>query len=174
MNFASRAAVVRWIGGMLLLALAVPAWAQRQGNQGYGVMVGNPSGLSGKYWLDETFAMDGAVGVAQGEFDVHLTMLVHSFRWYDRMPGIKKSLNGLISRGELPFFFGVGPRLLFEDKEEFGIRVPVGLSYLPNESQWEIFGEIAPVIRLTPDGGVDGDFALGVRYYFEAIRPRSD
>ena len=40
---------------------------------------------------------------------------------------------------------------------------------MPTNTDWEFFGEFAPVLRVTPDVGINADFALGVRYYFRAI-----
>ena len=48
----------------------------------------------------------------------------------------------------------------------FGLRFQGGLSYLAPRAPVEVFGEVAPVLELTPD--VDGlvDGGVGVRYYF--------
>jgi hypothetical protein len=146
--------------------------AERKGDQGLGAMLGNPTGLTWKMWLDGPLAVDAAVGVQQGELDGHATLLWHGFDWLEKIfphsPAIKNSLQ----KSDIPIYVGIGPRILFEDKEEIGIRIPVGISVLPHNSKWEFFAEVAPVFRLTPDQGVDGDMALGVRYYFPAIRPR--
>jgi hypothetical protein len=164
---------LKFLAGLgLMLVLAAPAQAIRRGDQGYGVMVGNPSGVTGKFWVNETIAVDAAVGVARGEFDIHMDLLFHKFDWLPN-PG-SDAFSQAVARGELPFYFGAGPRLLFEHNEEFGIRFPVGLSYLPKESSWEGFVEVAPVMRATPDFGFNGDFAVGVRYYFQAIRARDN
>jgi len=157
---------------MVLYAFPAHLWAERSGDQGYGLMVGNPTGLSAKVWLNEEWGLDGAVGIARGEFDVHMTLLFHQFTWHQKWENKEAWIGRLVSKGSFPFYVGVGPRLLFEDDEEWGIRFPLGLSFLPFESNWEVFGEFAPVIRLTPDTGFNGDFALGVRYYFQTIRPR--
>lgn len=145
--------------------------AARRGDQGVGVMIGNPSGLSYKMWVDEKVAIDGAVGIAQSEFDVHATLLVHNFQW---AKNINDSLiKGITDNGDFPFYFGIGPRVLFDKKTEVGVRFPVGLAFMPNDSHWEFFTELAPVLRLTPSTGVDTDYALGLRYYFPAVRARS-
>ena len=151
--------------------LAPFAAAERSGDQGYGLMVGNPSGFSAKVWMDETIAFDAAIGVARSELDLHLTLLLHKFDWYRHSPGDGVG-DRIRSRGDFPIYFGVGPRMVFEHKEELGIRFPVGLSFLPFGSDWEFFGELAPVLRLTPDTGFNGDFAIGARYYFRTVRPR--
>ncbi len=134
-------------------------------------MLGNPSGASYKIWLDENMAIDAAIGINQSELDVHMDMLFHSWDFFRR---IGFNLSEIEKSGALPAYIGIGPRLLFEDEEEFGIRIPLGVSFLPNNSVWEFFGEFAPVLRFTPSSGVDADFAIGARYYFPAIRPRSN
>ncbi len=152
-----------------LALLVSPAMAERSGDQGIGLMLGNPSGFSYKFWLNDDMAIDGAAGIAQSEFDIHATLLWHLHGWSKNIKGFE----GANREGDFPLYFGIGPRLLFEHDEEFGIRFPVGLSYLPNDSLWEFFGEVAPVFRITPDTGIDGDFAIGLRYYFPAVRARS-
>jgi hypothetical protein len=153
----------------LMLAVA-PAFADHSGDQGVGLMAGNPSGLSYKFWLDNNAALDAAFGVDQSELDVHATFLWHNYTWNSR---IQDSLiKGITDNGEFPLYFGVGPRFLFSDNTEFGLRFPVGLSFLPNNTTWEFFSEIAPVVRFTPDTGMDFDFAVGARYYFPAVRAR--
>jgi hypothetical protein len=84
-----------------------------------------------------------------------------------------KLIKDITNSGEFPFYFGFGARSLFEDKTEVGVRFPLGLAFLPHETPWEFFGEFVPVLRLTPDTGINADFAVGVRYYFPAVRPRS-
>ncbi len=159
---------------VMILTLGVSiAQAQRRGDQGVGVMIGNPTGFSYKMWLDETIAIDSAAGIDKGEFDLHATFLVHNFQTAKRWAQTSSVFRSLNEDGDLPWYFGAGPRLLFEDKSEFGVRFPLGFSFLPHNSPWETFAEVAPVLRFTPDLGFDGDFALGVRYYFPAIRPRN-
>ncbi|MCB4756716.1 MAG: hypothetical protein LHV69_06745, partial [Elusimicrobia bacterium] len=166
------AGMTMWAMCVVLSVGVHPLRAERAGDQGYGVMVGNPSGLSAKYWLDEKAAIDGALGVARGEFDIHLTLLYHIFNWLPEGESRKDAFHRHVQNKELPLYVGIGPRLLFEHEEELGIRFPIGMSFLPQKSPWEIFFEVAPVLRLTPNGGFNGDFAVGVRYYIPAIRPK--
>ncbi len=154
---------------LALMFLIGPAslHAMNAGDQGYGIMVGNPSGLSGKMWFNDRVALDGAFGVDQSKLDAHVSLLFHDFE-------LLKSLNiqQSSSRLQVPVYMGVGPRILFADKAEFGIRTPLGISFFPERTEWEVFTELAPVIRLSPSVGLDFDFALGCRYYFWAIRPK--
>src|SRR5262245_10723793 len=122
MNIKSRSSIA-----LIAIAFATPVRAERRGDQGIGVMLGNPSGISYKMWLDEAIAIDGAAGVDQSEFDIHVSLLFHNFDWSKN--NASKTIQDIHDNGDLPFYIGIGPRLLFEDKEEFGIRFPAGLSY---------------------------------------------
>ncbi len=152
--------------GLVVSGLGI-AQARTAGDQGYGLIVGSPVGISAKVWFSDVVAMDGAFGVAQGDLVVHGDFLFHDFRLLKQYV-FKTAPSNL----DLPLYIGAGPRMLFHDHEEFGIRLPLGISVIPQQTPWEFFGEIAPIIRFTPDSGVNFYFAIGARYYFEAIRPR--
>jgi len=153
---------------LILSAFGGRAQAQRQGDQGVGIMLGNPSGFSYKMFLDEQIGIDAALGINQGEPDAHITFLFHDFDILKRTPAFQNA------NGDIPLYLGVGPRALFdEDDTEFGIRLVAGMSFFPNDTPWEFFGELAPVIRLTPETGGDFDIAVGLRYYISAVRPRT-
>lgn len=162
--------LVCWAVLGMALSMLLPSYGYgaSSGDQGVGVMLGNPTGVSGKFWLDDRVAIDGAFGIAQGELDTHVTLLLHDEQLLKTL-GIQKTSSAKV----LPVYIGAGPRILFDDDTEVGLRVPLGLSYFPDKSEWEFFGELAPVIRFTPSSGLDLDFAVGARYYFKAIRPKN-
>ncbi len=141
--------------------------ADRQGDQGIGIMIGNPSGLSYNYFIDSKISLDGAFGIDQGEPDAHLTLLIHDFDILKQTPAFRDL------DGDAALYFGLGPRALFADDTEVGLRFVAGISFFPRATPWEIFGEVAPVLRMTPNSGGDLDFGIGLRYYIPAIRPRS-
>ena len=166
----------RWYRSARIAALAVTlglaastARAERWGDQGVGIMVGNPTGLSYKIFLDERIGIDAAFGVDDEELDTHVDLLVHDFDLLRRSPAFA----GLTRDADVPVYFGVGPRLYFGNDTEIGLRLPIGVSVFPHRTPWEFFGEIAPIVRLSPSTGINFDFSLGVRYYIPAIRPRS-
>ena len=126
---------------------------------GAGLILGEPIGASFKYWLDEQIALDGAVAWSfrhEDNFEFHTDVLFHKFDWFP------------VSRGKLPFYFGGGVRLKLEDNDDdrFGIRGPVGLSYMFDNVPVDVFVEIAPVIDFIPRtrGGITG--GIGARYWF--------
>jgi hypothetical protein len=130
------------------------------GKFGLGIMLGEPTGLSGKYWLNDTLAVDGAAGWSfydNSEFYLHSDLLVHKF---DLLP---------VQKGKLPFYVGAGAFVRFRDEHhdnEAGIRVPVGLDYLFEGAPVDIFVEFAPGIDLTPATRADFSGGIGIRYWF--------
>jgi hypothetical protein len=118
-----------------------------------GLILGEPTGASLKYWLSDTFAVDGAVGWSfHDETDLHLhsDVLWHNFDVFD------------VSKGQLPLYVGVGARVKFRDNRDdlVGIRVPVGINYLFENSPVSLFLEVAPVIDVAPS--VRGGFTAGI------------
>jgi hypothetical protein len=148
---------------MLLLA-ATSANARTQDDFGIGVIIGEPTGLSLKYWLDDEIAYDGAVAWSYSENDslqLHGDYLIHD---YD-----------LLEDDELPVYYGIGARLKFKDSDGsgrneqhamFGIRFPLGITYLFDDEPLDLFFEVVPVLDLSPDVELEINAALGLRLYF--------
>lgn len=156
----------RLVAGLLLagLMLSGTAYGMPQG-VGLGLIVGEPTGFVAKKWLSETTAVDGAVGWSfEGNDSLHLhgDYLIHNARVIQN-PDIK---------GALPVYYGVGGRIRFEDDNkddddvQVGIRVPLGISYLPKGSPFDFFLEVAPTMDFIPDTELDLSAAIGLRYYF--------
>ena len=132
------------------------AWAQSAGQAGVGVNVGDPMGLTGKYWLDHTRAVDVGASFA-GDL-----ALYGDFLWnaWDIFPQPKK--------GRLDAYVGLGPRLELTDDNDFGIRTVAGAAYWIENHPIEVYLEAGPVFQVIPNQRVDFDASLGVRFYFSA------
>jgi hypothetical protein len=181
-----RLAAVAAVAAVALTAAPEPADARprpvrRQSNFeankifGLGLMVGAPTGLSGKYFLSESTALDfgvGGIGYYRGRDGIHLHAdhLWHPF--------------SLVSDPafELPFYVGVGGRVFKFDEDAgnnldrdgtvIGVRVPLGIAMDFNRVPLDIFLELTMVFDLFVDYWDDDDFgvdfnpALGLRYWF--------
>jgi hypothetical protein len=138
-----------------LLAVAGPAWAQKTGDIGAGVVIGNPTGVTGKIWLDDSQAVDAGLGVST-HLAVYGDYLWHSWKVLPQP-----------AQGRMPVYLGVGAQVRAFHEAELGIRTVAGIAYwLPNNPV-EIFVEIVPVFRLEPHDSVGLDGGLGLRYYFK-------
>jgi hypothetical protein len=125
---------------------------------GVGAMIGNPTGLNGKYWLEGNRAVDGglAFSFTKGAYlGIHSDYLIHNdaaFYFNDVYP--------------LDLYYGIGGRMLFGDGLDLGIRVPVGVAHQFKQQPADVFAEIAPIVDFISRTGFDLHFAIGARLYF--------
>lgn len=134
--------------------------SHRTGKFGVGVTFGEPIGVDMKYWLNETVAVDGAMGWSlHNHADLYLQsdILWHDFHLLR------------VSRGQLPVYAGIGALVRFRHDNldnQAGIRFPIGISYMFNNAPVDIFAEIGPAIDLAPSvrGEITG--GVGIRYWF--------
>jgi len=136
--------------------LQVNSFAQDRGF-GLGIILGEPTGVSGKLWTTGENAFDFAAAWSfQG--DGHL-LLQADYVWhmFRLIP---------VSEGKLPFYVGVGGEIVLADDPVVGVRVPVGLDYLFAKAPVDIFLEIVPILRLAPSTDFDLAGGVGVRYWF--------
>lgn len=139
---------------------------------GLGLMLGVPSGLTGKYYLSEDTALDFALGTYgrygrdrfDNAFHLHVDHLWH--------PVVLASPEAFW----MPLYFGIGGRILdhrgdrdFVDDLHLGLRAPLGIAFDFNNIPLDIFLELALIVDLFHDdnhGYTDLNLSLGVRYYF--------
>ena len=137
---------------------------------GLGVMLGAPSGLSGKYYMTQDTALDFGLGVYH-RFGHRDGLHAHAdFLWHP------VSLLGTPAF-ELPLYFGLGARIWdhdeyrndYREETHVGVRAPLGIIFDFNRIPLDIFLELAMVIDIVVDDDhsyADLNGALGVRYYF--------
>lgn len=141
---------------VLVLMMAVPGQAQQK-KFGLGIILGEPTGLIAKYWTSRTTAFDIAGSwsfVGEDSFHLHADYLFHSFNIFK------------VDKGQLPLYYGIGARLSLQDQTRFGIRIPVGLSYMFEKTPIDIFIEIGPVMDVVPATELHILGFIGFRYYF--------
>ena len=124
-----------------------------------GAIFGEPTGASLKYWLNDTMAVDGALGWSfdsDTDFYIHSDLLWHKFDVFK------------VSKGELPLYFGAGGLVKLRDNRDdiVGVRIPVGVNYLFEDVPVSLFLEVAPVLRVAPSTRGDFTAGIGARYRF--------
>lgn len=140
---------------LFLMLFNITAFANQLG---VGVSIGNPTGLNGKYWLDEKTAIDGGFGMSIGkntDVSIHSDYLLHkegAFFFNDVHP--------------LDLYYGLGARMEFEDDINLGVRIPVGLAHRVENKRADIFAEVAPIIDFVTSTGLELHLLFGGRYYF--------
>lgn len=143
---------------IFLLAGLQNIYAQDRGF-GAGIIMGEPTGLSAKYWFSENNAFDFGLGYSlvkdDSEFSFHFDYLYH--------------LDEIFQTSVLlPVYYGFGFRYRAEEHSEssFGVRGVVGIAWWSNELPIDIFAEVAPVFKLLPETKLAVDAGIGIRYFF--------
>ncbi len=152
----------RFVLSVLLLS-AISLSAQRT-NRNIGIILGDPTGVSGKYWLNDTQAFDLAISWRTGtigelnksdgktSLSLHSTYLIHDY--------------SVFSNKHLPAYFGVGGTVTLQQDLAVGIRGAVGIDYLFPNIPLDAFIEFAPSFYLIPSSVFRIGFGLGIRYHF--------
>ena len=135
---------------VLLLALAPAALAQ-PGNFGIGGQIGEPTGLALRF-----AGSPGLDLAAEWDFDDYVFVQGHVLLGQNRLRGVGSDVRT---------FWGPG---LFIGAREgadtaFGLSFNGGLSYFTGPV--EIFGQLTPRLRLSPNSDFDLGAAAGIRFY---------
>ncbi len=145
---------------VVLAALTVAAVASPSAGArvGVGVVAGEPTGLSFKWWQDGGTAIDMATGWSLSENDLY----VHADYLWHRLIEDKEI------GGSVPLYYGIGARVLLRDDEDSkaGVRIPVGLDFTFDDGRFDVFVEIAPIFNLVPDTEFDLSGGVGARFWF--------
>ncbi len=159
-----------------LAALATPTFADDEigtedgpraadkGTFGIGIILGEPTGVSAKLYLQDDQAIQAGLGFAFISSGIHLHVD------YVFHPWILQSRESFV----LPVYIGPGIRLINREKgrddQEFaiGVRGVVGLLFDFKGVPLDAFVEVAGLIELEFDNGpgLDINAAAGARYYF--------
>ncbi len=141
-------------GGVLLLVLLNGLWAQNSG-KGIGVIVGEPTGISLKFWQTSTTAIAGGLAWSFGvnsRFHFHGDYLLHN--------------KNLLKEPNFVFYYGPGLRLRMGDEDRFGVRGVLGINYFFQTAPLDMFLEIVPILDLLPGTYLSFNAGIGLRYFF--------
>jgi hypothetical protein len=137
----------------LLFVLSPISRAQAR-RSGVGLILIEPSGLTGKAWLSRSTALQGAVGWSpQKDNRLHLSADILLFNF---------PLQGDRNLG-LELYLGLGGKIVFRDNDQVGVRFPVGVDFLLRKAPLNFFFEIVPTYNLSR---IELFGALGFRYIF--------
>jgi hypothetical protein len=144
---------------VLALMLFYNVKAQDKGF-GLGLIVGEPTGISAKYWIDGDNAFD--FGLAYSFVQKFSAMSLHADYLYHAFDVIKSDYR-------LPVYYGFGARIRFVNNSDnsLGARGVIGIAWLNDNLPIDVFFEVVPVFNLIPSTALNLDIALGARYYFK-------
>lgn len=154
-SFLSKSALCA-IAALALLSAPATVEARKGGSFGAGIIAGDPSGLSGKLWLNDKNALDFIAGFSIQNDWINLNC---DYVWHDF---------GLIpvSSGQLPIYYGMGVWTSISNNAAIGARGIVGIEYLFPSAPLDVFLEIGPGTSIIPETHFGLSGGLGMRYFF--------
>jgi len=129
----------------------------KNGDIGLGLILGEPTGASAKWWTGKTTAFDAGAAwsfVSGGFFQVHGDFLFHNFDLFQ------------VETGKLALYYGFGGRVKLADQTIVSVRVPIGISYQFEKTAIELFLEVVPMLDIVPATEVGIAGGAGFRYFF--------
>jgi hypothetical protein len=143
----------------VLIVLFISGFSFAQSNGfGLGIIVGQPTGISAKYWISSNNALDFGLGYSferNSRMSLHADYLFHARNIFNTNENIS-------------LHYGPGGRLRLVETGDsrLGVRFDVGLTWVPRNSPVDVFLEIAPLLDIIPETKFSFNSGIGVRYYF--------
>ncbi|PKL86110.1 MAG: hypothetical protein CVV22_04255 [Ignavibacteriae bacterium HGW-Ignavibacteriae-1] len=137
---------------------------------GFGIMLGDPVGISINYYVSNDESLAAYLGASYfGGLRVGADYLFH-------FDAFNSKIVKMYAGPGLAFGFGRGRGIIYkENKNKFyyweeddtgiGARVIFGINIIPRRAPLEIFFEVGPLIGITPGFGVNVDASVGIRFY---------
>jgi hypothetical protein len=156
----TRNALILLVGLLITAAIAPQAGAAITADSGFGlgVILGEPTGLSGKIWLGPKTAFDFAAAWSFTDdeaLDLHFDHIWHDYDHID------------VDQGRFALFYGIGARAkMEEDDARLSVRIPLGIVYLVEDAPLDVFLKVAPMLDIAPETDVSLAAGLGVRFFF--------
>ncbi len=150
-------------------SLFIPSAAQNSPNGkkfGFGIIVGDPTGLTLKIWTSKPNAFAFSLGKSYfGSPRIGMDYLWHFDAFNSDVAKLYAGPGGVIGIGE-------GTGFYYKDKYKrtgndlgLGVRGVFGVNVIPERTPLEIFFEVGALVALTPDFDSAADVALGMRFY---------
>jgi len=160
---------------LLVLVLGFSQKSLAQGpegkNFGFGIILGEPTGLTLKYWFDRENALTGSVGGSYfGSPRINVDYLWHIDAFRSPVARLYAGLGGALGfgNGGNGFYYNNGKdRFFYRSSNELGlgVRGTFGLNVIPERVPLETFFELGVLVGLAPSSGAAVDLALGLRFY---------
>lgn len=180
MKTASRLVFVLIALGLSTASLASAATTKSvspggRGPLGLGVVLGDPTGFTGKYWTGPRTALDFGLAFAFGDyFLVYADYLYHFPGAFGASSEFARDLTPYVGIGGLVAFstddrHHHDRRAVFRDSDSsvgLGLRIPLGLEWKTPDVPLGVFVELVPGMSVAPNTDAFLEGGIGARYYF--------
>lgn len=135
-------------------------------NFGFGIMLGDPTGGTAKFWTSRQNAFVLSLGKSYfGSPRVGVDYLWHFNSFNTNTANLYAGVGGAIGFGEGRGFWYKDKYFRTKDEAGVGARGLFGINFIPRDTPLELFFEIGVLMSLTPDFDTGADAALGIRFY---------
>lgn len=152
----------------IFIAAAPVTDAQSPGGKrfGFGIILGEPTGGTGKYWLGSQNALAFSIGASYfGSPRLGVDYLWHINAFDSDIVSMYAGPGGIIGFGRGSGLWGNSSLRRSGGEAGLAGRGIFGLNVIPRDTPLEVFLEIGVLMGLAPNFGSTADAALGVRFY---------
>lgn len=165
-------AIALFVTVMITMPVIACAQGPRGNNAGFGIILGEPLGLTAKFWLNRENALQAHLGASyfgaprlQADYLWHLNVFNSQVVKLLAGPGVGI---GFGHEGSGFWYKEKGQKYWYYREDAsfgLGVRVITGLNIIPKNTPIEIFVELGPNIGIYPGFGVGLDAGVGIRFY---------
>ncbi|MDR3666663.1 MAG: hypothetical protein P4L35_07470 [Ignavibacteriaceae bacterium] len=147
------------------------SYAQSPGskNFGFGIILGDPTGVTLKFWTQRENALVFDIGSSYfGSPRLDIDYLWHFDAFRSNIAKLYAGFGGVLGIGEGKGFYYTehhGFYFRSDNGDGLGVRGVFGVNVIPRNSPLEFFLEVGLLVGLTPDFGEAGDVGIGMRFY---------
>lgn len=151
---------------VLIFSSALLAQPARRNDFGFGIKLGDPTGVTLKFWTNRENAFVVDVGASYfGSPRIGVDYLWHFDAFNSSVADLYAGMGGVIGIGEGKGFWYKGKFIRSGGDLGLGVRGVFGVDFVPRNTPLELFFEIGALIAFVPDFGSAADVALGIRFY---------
>ncbi len=130
---------------------------------GVGLVVGDPTGLSVIWRADDTNALQLGVGWSFLGSDLDIAL--------DYQITVARARTNDVKNAHFNAYAGIGADLdLFSGRNNdafaLGVRVPLGVAFLPDQHPFDVFLQVTPIVLLYPATAAGVEAGIGGRIFF--------
>lgn len=154
--------------GLILIAYFSNTYAQSpEGKKfGFGIMGGDPTGGTAKFWMNDINAIDVDLGSSYfGSPRINVDYMWHFYPFDTRIANLYAGAGGSLGFGKNSGFYYKDRFFRTSSQLGVGARGIFGVDVDPPRTPLEVFLEFGVLMAVAPDFGSSADIALGIRFY---------
>ncbi len=157
---------------LLILFMAIDLFSQGPKGKdfGFGIILGDPTGLTGKIWTSRENAVALSVGNSYfGSLRITGDYLWHFNSFNSKFVTLYAGPGGVVGFGESGGWYYKDKKGGYWYRSDKGIGIGVrgifGINVIPKNSPLEFFAEIGALVGVIPSFGSSAEGSIGIRFY---------